>query len=239
MPTSLTRESFVLVTHLQATWNRAGRENVDQHLAVEREGRVLPHLLHFDPAGGRYFAWLAAWRRSLWDTRGFGVSLDLGELDEVRRALARFDDLRDRLPVDRRDVGRYLSVEDLAGAVPKRLAENERKKEAEALKTEAYLQSEVLFDEGRWVVTRIRGFAAARFWGLGTRWCTTSSEGIYRQYATGGDLLVFLTPSGKYQLATRSQVFRDERDAPVDPKVFRNAPAAFRALLHRYRGGLA
>lgn len=236
MRTNLSRTDFVLVTHLQATWNRALRENVDPHLAVEREGRSLPVVLQFDPTAGRYHAWLANWRRHLWDARGFRVPLDLHDLDEARRALAWFEDVRDRLPVERRDIGQYKTSEDLRRAVPTRLAEGARRAERETLKREARVQSEELFRHGRWMVVRLSGFAAARFWGLGTKWCTTSSEQVYRQYASGGELLVFLTPRGKYQLATRGPTFRDERDRSVDPRAFQGAPDEFLALLRFHRG---
>lgn len=85
------------------------------------------------------------------------------------------------------------------------------------------------------MVVRLKGFVAARFWGLGTRWCTTTAEHTYWSYAAKGEMLVFLTPHGKYQLATFSQMLRDERDDPVDMKVFRAAPTVFAELLRLYR----
>lgn len=42
MATNLTRTDFVLIAHLQATWKRAGQENIDPWLAVERERRTFP-----------------------------------------------------------------------------------------------------------------------------------------------------------------------------------------------------
>lgn len=235
MPTNLPRADFVLVAHLQATWQRAGRENVDPWLAVEREKRTFPLICQFDPTDGLYHGWLSSWRRRLWNSRGFGTGIDFGQLDDVRAALARFHALKDSLPADQRDIGQYHSVDDLVSVVPTRIAENHRRLERESLKDEAYRETEFLFRDGCWVIVRLKGFVAARFWGLGTRWCTTMAEHMFWRYVAGGELLVFLTPHGKYQLATQSQMFRDERDDAFDLKVFRGAPPGFWELLQRCR----
>ena len=173
MSTNLSRADYVLIAHLQATWARACEENVDPRLAVEREKRSFPLLCQYDPTDGLYHAWLSVWRRKLWDTKGFRTPIDGWQLDEVRAALARFHALKSSLAPDRRDIGQYHTVEDLASVVPTRIARSQRRLEGESLKQQAYRESEILFRDGRWMVVRLKGFAAARFWGLGTRWCTT------------------------------------------------------------------
>ncbi|MBU1334478.1 MAG: hypothetical protein KJ944_11750 [Alphaproteobacteria bacterium] len=235
MATSLNRIDFVLIAHLQATWRRAAKENVDPWLAVDREKRTFPLICLFDPTDGLYHAWLSAWRQRLWHSAGFSASLDLRQLDEVCAALARFHAIKDTLPLGQRDIGQFHTVDDLLSVVPTRVAQSRRRLESEALKAQAYQESDILFREGRWMVVRLKGFVAARFWGLGTRWCTTTTEHNYWSYAAKGEMLVFLTPHGKHQLATFSQMFRDERDDPVDMKVFRAAPTGFAELLRQYR----
>lgn len=236
MPTNLTRTDFVLIDHLQATWVRAGREHLDPYLSVEREKRVFPLICQFDPTDGLYHGWLSQWRRRLWDQQGFRTSVDLMQMEDVRRALARFHDLKDRLPVEQRDIGQYRTVDDLRSIIPTRIAETQRRKERESLKAEAYCQSDILYRDDKWMVVRLKGFAAARFWGLGTKWCTTSAEHIYLSYAGQGDLVVFLTPHGKYQLAPASRMFRNERDDPIDVRIFRGAPPAFMSLVSGFLG---
>lgn len=236
MTPNLTRADFVLVAHLQATWRRAGVENQDPWLSVEREKRVFPLICQFDPTNGLYHSWLSTWRRRLWNISGFRTSVDLFQLDQVAAALKRFHDLKPSLPPDRRDIGQYHSVEDLLSVVPTRIAENRRRQEREGLKEAAYRESEVLFRNGRWSIVRLFGFAAAQFWGLGTKWCTTQAEHTFMRYVAGGELLVFLAPHGKYRLATHSQMFRDERDNAFDLAVFRSAPPQSLTLLRRYLG---
>lgn len=128
--------------------------------------------------------------------------LDLWQLNELCAALARFHAIKDRLPFGQRDIGQYHTVDDLISLVPTRVARSQRRLESESLKTEGYRETVILFRDGRWMVVRLNGFAAARFWGRGTRWCTTTAEHTYWIYAAKGEMLVFLTPHGKYQLAT-------------------------------------
>ncbi len=231
MRTGIRRTDHMLNEHLLVTWHRAKRENVDQHLAVAREGRLMPFVLAFDPTEGRYHGWIARWRRRQWNINGFRSPVDMSELDRIAAALAHFEHIRQHLPPDRRDVGLYDDAEDLRSAVPTRIAENARRFERERLRTAAMKQSEVLFRDGSWLVVRLRGFSAARFWGLGTRWCTTSSEYTFRRYEAGGQLVVFATPFGKFQLATASGMFRNALDDPFDVSIFRTAPPGFTSLL--------
>lgn len=83
MARNLTRADFVLIDHLQATWQRATREHLDPWLSVEREKRTFTLICEVDPTEGLYHAWLSIWRRRLWNERGFRTSVDLRQLEEV------------------------------------------------------------------------------------------------------------------------------------------------------------
>lgn len=234
MSTSLNRVEFVMLQHLHATWHRARRERVDPLLTIEAEERRFSLVRSYDPTGGLYHAWLSAWRRRLWDERGFFTTLGGEELGRVKQALSNFHAMRDRLPPDLRDIGQYRTVQDLRSIVPTRVAENRRRLEAEALKTEAHTQSDTLFHEGRWRAVRLHGFAAARFWGLGTRWCTTSNEATFEQYSRDSPLIVLITPRGRFQFQMGGQ-FRDQEDREPTAEAFRDAPQGFLMLLRSLR----
>lgn len=118
--------------------------------------------------------------------------------------------------------------------MPIRIARSQRRAEKESLKARPMRRSDILFQDGRSMVARLKGFAAARFWGFATRWCTTMAEHLLELSRGRGDAGL-LTPHGKYQLATSSQTFRDERDDAVDLRIFRTAPADFLKLLGTYR----
>lgn len=239
MSTGLSRADYVMLRHLDAAWSRARREGLDPHLTIQSEERKFSLVRRYDPTDdGTYHWWLAAWRRRLWDERGFLVTLSGEELIAVRRALFHFHAIRGRLPESERDIGRYRTLQDLRSVVPTRIAERARRAEADALKAAAHAESTTLFVEGPWRVLILRGYVAARFWGLGTRWCTTSSVQLYEQYASRAPLLVLLTPRGKFQLHTQGGQFKDAEDRDVTLDAFEDAPAGFHAILKHHIGEL-
>ena len=236
MKSHLSREDRVMLQHLDATWRRARREGMDPHLTVLAEEKRFAFVRKYDPTGGLYHAGIAAWRRRLWDERGFTTTLGGEELLGVREALSRFHALRERLPAGQRDIGQYRTLQDLRSVIPSKLSENRRRREADALRSAAMSQSRVLFREGRWMLIELGGFGAARFWGLGTRWCTTSCEAIYLQYAERSPLLDLLTPRGRYQKQVGGQ-FRDAEDRDAGMAGFDDAPGELRSLLLSFEIG--
>jgi hypothetical protein len=226
----LNRVEYAMLQHLHATWHRAKRERVDPHLTILAEERRFCLVRSFDPTGGLYHLWLSTWRRRLWNERGFFTPLGGDELSKVKSALKQFHVLRDRLPPEMRDINQYRTLRDLGSVVPTRIADGVRRKEAQELKLLAYEQTETLFHEGGWRVVRLNGYAAARFWGLGTRWCTTSNEETFAQYSTASPLIVFITPHGRFQLQVGGQ-FRDQEDGEPSMEAFKSAPEGFAKLL--------
>lgn len=238
MGSRIDRADFVMLQHLQHAWNRAIEEHLDPQLTIQREERGFAFVRRYDPSGGRYHGWLAAWRRRLWNERGFLVTLSGEELLEVRAALAHFDAVRDRLSPELRDVGQYHNPRDLKSTVPSRIAQTSRRKEAERMKGEAHRQSQTLFHEGDWRAILLEGPVAARFWGLGTRWCTTSAEDIFWRYARLAPLIVFVTPRGRYQMHLGG-AFKDAADRDFDRNVFNGAPAGFLSVVNEPSAALA
>lgn len=166
--------------------------------------------------------------------KGLSPALGGEELGRVKQALSHLHAMRDRLPSDLRDIGQHRTLQDLRSIVPTRVAENRRPLEAEALKAEAHAQSDTLFHEGPWRAVRLRGFAAARFWGLGTHWCTTSNEATFEQYSKDSRLTVLITPHGRFQIQMGGQ-FRDQDDREPTTEAFRDAPQGFLMVLRSLR----
>lgn len=230
MRTSLSRVDYVMLQHLHATWHRARREGLDPQLTIEKEERRFDLVRRYDPTGGRYHWWLSVWRRALWDERGFQAHVTGEELARIREALAIFDARRHLLTPEFRDIGQYRTERDLRSFVPTRIAQARRKEEKEALRSAARSQSQPLFHEGAWRIVKLGGYDAARFWGLGTKWCTTSSPSEYDAYARSSPLVVLLTPHGKFQLHLGGEL-KDAINGAVDPLAFRGAPPGFRKML--------
>jgi|TARA_R110002012_G_scaffold310217_1_gene517808 hypothetical protein len=212
----LTRIDFVLNQHLWHAWSRAHKEGVDPHLAVAREQRVFETIRSCDPTPAcRYHAWLSAWRRRQWLCAGLRSVPDISELADLTAALERFQTFAPRLPVEHRDINRYSDAQELIDA-EQHLAPPADRDRHEQEKAQAKADSRVLYADGPWRLIRLETVAAAQWWGRGTRWCTAARvNNAFCVYAAQGPLIVVLTPSGRYQLATASMEFRDAGDRPA------------------------
>lgn len=147
---------------------------------------------------------------------------DLGKARETLVAFARH---RARLEAPERDLGRYRTLADLWKAVkPFVEAENPPPasgREARRLDRERARSESVILHEGEdgfTVAVPMTEFAA-KWWGRGTRWCTSSDEGnVFSRFHWTAPLIVILMPGGeKLQLHTERNAFQfmDEDDAAV------------------------
>ena len=155
---------------------------------------------------------------------------DIGRLHDT---LAAFHSAKRRLPLDRRDIGVYGSERDLwttlveAGHGPDEETSGKQAKRSD--RNRAHLESEVVTSEG-WTMVTLASAFAARWWGMGTRWCTTEKTGkTYLSYAHGGKLRVFVSPSGvKHQLHVATGSLCDALDHRVSVSAYlRGLPKAF------------
>lgn len=236
---SLRRQDFILNTHLHQAWKRASLERLDPHLSVEREERLFGVIGTCDPTpDGHYRAWLSAWRRRQWGHLGLRYVCSSGQLQGVTTGLEHFHRVRPHLPAGQRDVGQYRTADELLD-IEYLLSDQSRMSLRAEEKKRAYAVSSVLYEEGRWKLVHLLGQEAAEWWGRGTRWCTAARNGNrFASYAAGGDLLVILTPHGKFQLATATGEFRDAADWPADlATTLRDAPDGVRRLCLSARQG--
>ncbi|MBJ3786390.1 hypothetical protein [Devosia sediminis] len=214
---SLPKRQTVIIHHLDQTWRRALAERLDPQLSVLREQRVSEVVWMCDPTSSfRYGSWLAAWRRRQWQKVGFLRSNNCEELSLLTAGLTHFDRLRKDLPPDRRDIGQYQSAMELF-QVEAFLSDESARRVRRAEREQAYAESEMLFDQGRWKLVKLQSRFAATWWGMGTRWCTAARlSNHYDSYASRGQLLVILTPADKFQLFTGTGECCDSADRPVD-----------------------
>lgn len=156
---------------------------------------------------------------------------------DLMAALQHFERIRRFLPREHGDVNRYRSAIELLNAEGL-VEENERRAFRRAEKEMAMAGSNILFDGDRWKLVHLRSHAAARWWGMGTRWCTSErSDGHYERYNHLGDLLVILAPGDRYQLSCGTGEFRNSADGHADlARVLRAAPSDLRAIV-RTRAG--
>lgn len=235
MPSSshLKRADSVINIHLQAAWNRAHQEKLDQPSSVRIEQNMLELVLTCDPTKtGRYAGWLARWRRRMWPITGLRGMSSIEELETLSLGLKRFEATRSRLLPALRDINLYVSIEELLAIKACESSQDVREARASE-RVRALAGSATLFCEAKWRLVRLDTAAAAIWWGRGTLWCTSSRNGqAFAAYHAKGQLLVLLTPVGRYQLATHSGEFRDAADRPARlTDALTRAPAPLRQIL--------
>lgn len=229
----LKRIDSVINTHLHAAWQRARTERLDQMSSVRIEQNMFELVLTCDPTRtGRYAAWLARWRRRMWSIAGLRTMASIENLDALRLALKQFDSIRPNLLPANRDINLYANVEELLEAQTFLKSQDVRAARASERAT-AHAGSTILFDKDPWRLVRLNTAEAARWWGRGTRWCTSSrGPQAFDAYSSQGALLVLLTPQGRYQLATRTGEFMNAVDRPARlTEVLATAPSPLRQML--------
>jgi hypothetical protein len=168
------------------------------------------------------------------------------DVERIAETLRIFHSAKRRLAVERRDIGIYESEravwDMLADAGLVSLADTSGKAEKRAARDRAYRESEVLHSGG-WTMAVPLTAEAARWWGMGTRWCTTERTGrTFHYYRGKGPLRVFVSPSGeKHQAHLATMSFCDAKDAPADLGGYlraENFPEAFLKALKSDLGGL-
>lgn len=230
---SLRRAEVVLNLHLRHAWRYALLEKLDPHLIVGREERIFGIIRTCDPTPqGKYLAWLSAWRRRWWEAHGLMTLCDMVELDRLASGMEMFHAVRPHLPAELRDINQFRTVSELL-CVENHLTFDGVSQLRKAERVQAYADSDLLFDQGRWKLVYLKSQAAARWWGKGTRWCTSARiANQFEAYASKGPLLVLLTPGDRYQLAVGTREFRDAADRSANLVLaLRGAPPPLRDMI--------
>lgn len=160
----------------------------------------------FDPTDkGLYLSWIVK--------RYKDQQFLLSDEARVQNALGIFDSNKRNIPAESRDINKIKSLEDLQNLVQPfmeagpELSKRKQEALAKVRGAEVVLQTEI----GR--LLEIKEYEAARLYGMGTNWCTTTSERHYQNYHDG--LYVILLNNGrKYQFHDRTGSFMDEQDVP-------------------------
>lgn len=147
------------------------------------------------------------------------------DIERIRETLSVFHVNKRRLPLEQRDIGSYSSERDLwamlsaAGFLQGIQSSGKETKRSD--RNRAHLESEVVRSEG-WTMAKLGSAFSARWWGMGTRWCTTEKTGkTYHNYANKGPLRVFVSPDGiKHQLHIATGSLCDATDRHVDLTVY-------------------
>jgi hypothetical protein len=154
------------------------------------------------------------------------------DIERIADTLTVFHANKRRLPVVQRDIGTYASERDVWATLSNAGIGEEVESGKEIKRSDrnrAHLESEVIHVHG-WTMAVLKTAFSARWWGIGTRWCTTEKTGeTFQHYATRGNLRVFVSPDGtKHQLHIATGSLCDATDRPVSlGKYLSSLPEAF------------
>jgi hypothetical protein len=83
-------------------------------------------------------------------------------------------------------------------------------------------QTTIVHDDPRLLIVSPKTFESAKFWGVNTRWCTTSAEHTFRSYHERGPLFIILDKkeNRRWQFHFETKQFMDEADRPINVAKF-------------------
>lgn len=152
--------------------------------------------------------------------------------EHIKELLITFDKNKNHFPIEKRDINRYKSVEDLEDMLngteinltQNQLAKQHRK---EKHKVNLVQDAKYLGQFGNYEVYIPETYAASCKLGSGTTWCTasTSSENYFNSYTSRGNLYILINvndPSKKYQIHFETNSFMNKDDRNVSTKELMN-----------------
>lgn len=175
-----------------------------------------------DPTHGKYSEWLVIQLIKSFKTKDTTTADHLWDLlthkedcYKIRELFEVYDKIKHKLPTEQRDINR-LSYPQLVQLVTPHIAEQEelsKKELARKIKSE---ESVKLVDglEG-WTVIIPLTKQAARFYGAGTKWCTSArndEDNMFDSYTKRGYLYMFMKGNEKFQWWAATDAYSDAKD---------------------------
>ena len=148
--------------------------------------------------------------------------------ESIKELLTTFNKTKNHLPIDKRDINKYKSIEDLKNMLDNtkiELSQNQIAKQNRKEKHKANLveDADYLGRFGNYEVYIPKTYAASCKLGSGTTWCTasTSSQNYFDSYTRQGNLYILINvndPSKKYQIHFETNSFMNKDDRNVSTK---------------------
>lgn len=181
--------------------------------------KVIDYVAGFDPDKAKKYT---QWLLDLLMKR----NIRLEDLHRAADTLAEFDKVKNRLPVEQRDIRRFKKMADLCDVLGAPVAKTggEVKREYEQ---KMYEQADVILDNATYRIVIPRTKEASCFFGRNTQWCTAAeNHNMFDNYSKRGPLYIVLDKKAnqRWQFffnAPESQ-FMDERDEPINIDLFSN-----------------
>ena len=165
--------------------------------------------------------------------RYIGGEFKLEDLEMIKAGIARFIQVRARLPDEQKDLNK-LSLSDLYRAIaPFEDKEVVSNKKAAKNKKEKFFndgEAELLYKDSTLVVVTPKTEKASCYFGIGAKWCTSATKfkNEFDSYNKKGSLYIIMTKDdGKFQLHMEKKEFNDALNDPLSLK-------AVHALIKKY-----
>jgi len=216
---TLTKQGDVLVQHARGF---DGKE-----LSGEE---ILEQLEAGDPTKNKMYV--------LWLIRQYlNRQFRLEDMSRIRGVLRTYHEVKNRLPLEQRDIGRmtYYALEDLVDSFADA--------DATPVSSSQYSQIpdlEILYDGPYGFLAVPQTEEASCAIGSGTRWRTAARENnLFYRYEAEGKLYVWIEKEEKYQFHLETVQFMDSGDRPISPEkmhYFRNTNPITKKLFMEREG---
>ena len=171
--------------------------------------------------------------------------------ENIKEILLTFDKNKNHLPIDKRDINKYKSIEDLQNMLNSteiELSQNQIAKQNRREKHKANLvqDADYLGRFGNYDIYIPKTYAASCKLGSGTTWCTASTSGdnYFNSYNSRGNLYILINsnnPNEKYQIHFESNSFMNKDDENVSSKelsrVLKDSPEIYTEFIVKYGDG--
>jgi lambda repressor-like predicted transcriptional regulator len=146
------------------------------------------------------------------------------DADRVQETLGNFIKLKNRLPVEQRDVGRFdfYKLDKLVDELVNPELSTKQTQTSNAGTFPVVPNSQVLYNGPLGQLSIPETEEASCELGSGTKWCTAShGRNMYKHYSEKGPLYIWRDKSGdKFQFHFETSQFMDAHDVPIDHKMF-------------------
>ncbi|MDP2692827.1 MAG: hypothetical protein Q8O88_04280 [bacterium] len=181
--------------------------------------KIFKQLIDSDPLPNK--------QNSQWIIRLFTNNLlKLEDLNKVTNYLTLYEKVKQRVPIEQRDINKIKSLPELYDVISK-FEQVELKSKAQVAKEEKLEGADRILDNEHWLILTPKTEAAACLYGQETQWCTASKGNNYFQrYNKEGPLYIIFdksiketprkNPNKKLQFHFESSQFMDARDASIN-----------------------
>lgn len=216
---SLFEDKAELIAKNQGQKILAAAKNHGEQLSTPEE--IIEVLKNADPSRNQqYLQWIV--------NRYVAGEFRLEDVNRIKVDLQAFE--RHKKKLEKKDINQYKSLNDLYDVVDplddadrgddEPMSNKQAKKSAYAAKRDEFIssgQADIIHKDGQGILVNPKTEEAAKFFGMGTRWCTAAeNNNMFSYYHKEGPLYTWLGSDGfKAQFHLETDQWMDDKDVPL------------------------